>query len=162
MEAYRESPDWTRDLADAARNRYQRGPQYHAEATTRLGYSSHFLEDIGNPMHTGRELDQVVNQWTHSNYENHIDSCWDSKGFKSLIENNNDAFWYTDWKQGAIDLATYSHGYLDTLYTLVYNLGPSWEVKNHDMEIEEIDKVTHNVLLRTAKSTNGLACYVRG
>ena len=53
-------------------------------------------------MHTGYEYQQILNQWTHSNYENHVNSRWYS-GFESLIANNYNYFWYTDWRQGTID-----------------------------------------------------------
>ena len=151
------APQKTRDYVNAAKSYYALGSSYYPQAATYLGYSSHFLEDVGNPMHTGYEYQQILNQWTHSNYENHVNSRWYS-GFESLIANNYNYFWYTDWRQGTIDLSAYSNGYLDSLYTRVYNLGPSWDYTSYDATV---DGITNNVLLRTAKYTNGLARYAK-
>jgi hypothetical protein len=149
------APQQTRDYENTAKSSYDLGPSYYTQAATYLGYSSHFLEDVGNPMHTGYEGQQILNQWTHSNFENHVNSRWNS-GFESLVANNYNYFWYTDWRQGTVDLSVYSNGYLDSLYTRIYNLGPSWNYANPDTTV---DSIANNVILRTAKYTNGLARY---
>ncbi|MDO9324207.1 MAG: hypothetical protein Q7T80_04525 [Methanoregula sp.] len=128
----------------------------YVQAATDLGYASHFLEDVGNPMHTGREWDQYNNQWVHSNYENYIGNHW-YPDFETTVSNNYNYFWYTDWALGTRDLAGYSNGYLDTLYTNVYNKGQNWNLAQDST----IDATSQNMILRTAKYTNGLALYAR-
>jgi len=151
------APNQAQSYVNSAKSYYNLGSSYYTQAATHLGYATHFLEDVGNPMHTGREIDQAANQWTHSNYENHVNARWNNR-FESLVANNYNYFWYVDWRQGTIDLANYSNGYLDTLYMRVYNLGPSWDYTNADTTV---DSISDNVILRTAKFTNGMALYAK-
>lgn len=148
------APQNTYDYVWFAENEYDSGS--YTQAATDLGYASHFIEDVGNPMHTGREWDQYNNQWVHSNYETYVGNHW-YYDFETPVANNNNYFWYTDWAQGTRDLAGYSNGYLDTLYTNVYNKGQNWNLAQDSA----IDSTTQNVILRTAKYTNGLALYAR-
>ena len=134
----------------------------YTDAAINLGYSSHFIEDVGNPMHTGRESDQISNPWVHSNYEGYVGNNWynRSKGasFEDVVQNNNNYYWTTDWSQGTMNLATYSHGYVDTIYTKVYNKGLNWDLSMDDTSIVAI---TQNLIQATATYTNGLALYAR-
>ena len=57
-----------------------------------------------------------------------------------------------------MNLATYSHGYVDTIYTKVYNKGLNWDLSMDDTSIVAI---TQNLIQATATYTNGLALYAR-
>ena len=149
------APGQTLAYITYAKSYYKSGNYY--QAAVNLGYSSHFLEDVGNPMHTGRELDQISNPWVHSNYENYVLNRWYSSNFEYVVQNNYNYYWYTDWSQGTMNLASYSHGYLDTIYTKVYNKGQNWNLAQDS----SIDAITQNVIQATAKYTNGLALYGR-
>ncbi|MDI6718701.1 MAG: hypothetical protein QMD46_03720 [Methanomicrobiales archaeon] len=149
------APIICRDLADEAKSYYSDGERY--EAAKRLGYASHFLTDVGNPMHTGRELEQILWRWCHDNYEAHVNARWNSQ-FESVVANNYDYYWYTDWSAGTRDLAIYSNGYLDTVIGYVYGLGEQWD---YTQPHTTIDNLTNNLILRTAKYANGLARYVK-
>ncbi len=146
----------TADYVSFAESEYDQGSAYYTQAATDLGYASHFLEDVGNPMHTGREWDQYNNIWVHSNYETYVGNQWYS-GFDGVVSGNSNYIYTTDWVQGTKDLAGYSNGYLDTLYTQVYNKGSSWDLAQDS----NVDAITNNAILRTAKYTNGLALYAR-
>lgn len=143
------------DQAEDAKTYYDGGSDYAAAQT--LGYASHFLTDVGNPMHTGRELEQILWSWCHFNYEAHVNARWDAT-FESIVANNNNYYWYTDWSTDTRDLAAYSNGYLDTVIGYVYGLGENWD---YTQSHSSIDSLTNNLILRTAKYTNGLARYVK-
>jgi len=145
----------TQDYVGFAEDYYDSGS--YSQAATNLGYASHFLEDVGNPMHTGMEWEQYNNRWVHDNYEIYVATRWDSSNFEYVVSNNNNYYWYTDWAQGTRDLAGYTNGYLDTIYTKVYNKGQNW---NYAQDTS-IDAISQNVIQRTAKYTNGLALYAR-
>lgn len=149
------APQNTQDYVGFAENYYDSGS--YSQAATNLGYASHFLEDVGNPMHTGREWDQYNNRWVHDNYESYVGTRWYSSDFDYVVKNNNNYYWYTDWAQGTRDLAGYTNGYLDTIYTKVYNKGQNWNLAQDT----SIDAISQNVIQMTAKYTNGLALYAR-
>ncbi|MDD1702517.1 MAG: hypothetical protein LUQ31_06020 [Methanoregula sp.] len=149
------APSQTATYVSAANSQYK--VQYYTQAATNLGYASHFLEDVGNPMHTGKETEQFSNTWVHFNYENYVGNRWYSSNFDYVVKNNNNYYWYTDWSQGTKDLATYSNGYLDTIYTKIYNKGQNWNLAQDS----SIDAISQNLIQATAKYTNGLALYAR-
>jgi len=149
------APQNTLDYVDLAENYYDSGS--YSDAATNLGYASHFIEDVGNPMHTGKEWDQYNNPWVHYNYENYVGNRWNSSNFEYVVANNNNYYLYTDWKQATKDLAGYTNNYLDTIYTKVSNKGQNWDLSQDT----SIDAISQNVLQMTAKYTNGLALYAR-
>ena len=149
------APGQTLAYITTERSYYTANDYYNAAVN--LGYSSHFLEDVGNPMHTGKESEQISNQWVHYNYETYVANRWYSSNFDYTVQSNNNYYWYTDWSQGTKDLASYSHGYLDTIYTKVYNKGQNWNLAQDT----SIDAITQNLIQATAKYTNGLALYGR-
>ena len=151
------APANTKSFVTTARTNYLKGSAYYSTAAANLGYASHFIEDVGNPMHTGREWDQYNNPWVHSNYETYVGNRWYSSNFDYVVSSNNNYYYYTDWDLGTRNLVSYSNGYLDTIYTKIYNKGSSWNLAQDT----SIDAVTQNVLLCTAKYTNGLALYAR-
>ena len=73
------------------------------------------------------------------------------------MKNNNNYYGYSDWSQGTMNLASYSHGYVDTIYTKVYNKGLNWDLTRDT----SIDAITQNLIQATAQYTNGLALYAR-
>ncbi|MDD5142378.1 hypothetical protein [Methanoregula sp.] len=151
------APSQTATYISAANSQYKAGSSYYTQAATSLGYASHFLEDVGNPMHTGKETEQYSNPWVHFNYEAYVGDRWYSSNFDTVVSNNNNYYWYTDWAAGNRALAGYSNGYLDTIYTKVYNKGQNWNLSQDT----SIDAITQNLVLATAKYTNGLALYAR-
>jgi hypothetical protein len=150
------APANTQSFVATANSNYRKGSSYYITAAVNLGYACHFIEDVGNSMHTGREWDQYWNQWVHSNYETYVGNRWFSSNFDYVVSNNNN-YYYTNWNQGTKDLAGYTNGYLDTIYTKVYNKGPNWNLAQDT----SIDAVTQNVILKTTKYTNDLALYAR-
>jgi len=156
------NPDWAtgsapsecKYYANVAKSKYSSGDKY--SAFQNLGYASHFITDVGNPLHTGLESWQAVFSSIHYSYENYISSNWESGyRFKSVIENN----WYyypiSNPEQATKDLATYSHQYDDTVFWTIYNNPNTWQ------NDQNLRKVTENCLLETAKYSLGLIKYVR-
>jgi len=149
------APSETKYYADIAKDKYSSGYKY--SAFQNLGYASHFMTDVGNPLHTGKELGQLISPLIHNAYENYVSNNWETGyNFKSIVDNN----WYyypiNDPEQAAKSLASYSHQYVDTLYIKIYNNPDNFQ---NDPDVKNI---TENCMLETAKWTLGLVKYVRG
>jgi len=155
------APEYTKKYADIAYNDYRNGQT--TDAAENLGYASHFLTDVGNPLHTGMCLQQFADyvlvggdmgKTVHGRYEAYVSRNWDSKFANCL--NTNTCIGNRDWSEGCKELATVSNGYSDTIYTTV-----------HDSTNAELDQnanlksCTYNRVLLTAKYTNGLVKYVK-
>jgi hypothetical protein len=151
------APANTQSFVATAHSNYLQGSAHYSTAAANLGYACHFIEDVGNPMHTGYETQQYSDPWIHSNYETYVGNRWYSSDFDFVVSNNNIAYYDTNWNQQTKDLAGYTNGYLDTIYTKIRNKGPSWDLAQDT----SIDAVTQNVIQKTTKYTNGLALYAR-
>lgn len=126
-------------------------------AFTNLGYSSHYLSDVGNPLHTGRELDQSLNQWVHYDYESYVSGNWTTGyNFKSVINNNNYYYAITDPAQATRNLASSSHSDIDTLFNAIYYYPNTWRTDPN------VKTITDRSLLQTAKYNLGLVKYTTG
>lgn len=140
-----------------ARNFYQLG--YIFNASKHVGYSSHYLTDVGNPLHTGRERDQVFDKIFHPSgddvhtlYEVYVASYWEND-FKSWVMGNQYSYkWNWDGADESTKaVATSSHRFVDTLYTKIYrNRQGFW---NEDDWTREITRVC---LMTSSQYTNGL------
>ncbi len=165
------NPDWgtgsapseTKYYADIAKDKHSNGD--YTSAYTNLGYASHFMTDVGNPLHTGAEFRQVFLsklrfgdiKYIHTAYENYVTDNWNSGYvFKSIVENN----WYyypiSNPEQATKNLASYTHQYADTIVWTIFTNPDTWQ---NDQNIKNI---TENCLLETAKYVLGLVKYVRG
>jgi hypothetical protein len=147
------APSECKSYADAARNGYLGG--YWFSVYENLGYASHFMTNVGNPLHSGAELKQWVFKWVHYAYEDYVTSNWNSGyNFKSVIENN----WYCcpigDVERATKDLVGYSHQYLETLFWNIYSNPDTWQSN------QTVKSITENCLLETARYTLGLVKYV--
>lgn len=141
--------------ASNARTYYNNG-QY-TNAYTNLGYSSHYITDLGNPMHTGKEYEQYQNQWVHTSYESYVANNWETGyNYKDVVQNTGTYYSITNPEQSAKNLASATHSDLDTLYDAVYYHPTTF---GSDPNVIEI---TQRVLEKTAKYNMGLVKYVRG
>jgi hypothetical protein len=140
------------NYGNIAKNAYPSDPY---TAFTNLGYSSHFISDVGNPMHTGYEAEQAIFQWTHSAYEGYVYTNWVSgHNFKQILVQTNYYYPTNDLTAQTIGLAQYSHGNLGTLW---------WEVYNSNGQIQDnvnVMNITDNVLYQTEMRVLGLVRYV--
>ena len=138
---------------------------YYSASYTNLGYASHFMTDVGQPLHTGAEFRQVSLselrfgdiKYIHNAYEDYVTSNWNSGyNFKSIVENN----WYyypiSDPEQATKNLASYTHQYADTILWTIFTNPNTWQSD------QNIKNITENCLLETAKYALGLVKYVRG
>jgi len=157
------APSECKYYANVAKSKYSSGDKY--SAFQNLGYASHFINDVGNPLHTGAELRQIVLsalrfgdlKYIHFAYEGYVSSNWNSGySFKSIVESN----WYyypiIDPEKATKDLATYAHQYADTIVWTIFTNPDTWQ------NDQNLRKITENCLLETAKYSLGLVKYVRG
>jgi PKD repeat protein len=97
--------------------------QDYLSAGANLGYSSHFLEDVGNPLHTGYELEQGYWRWIHDYYEQYVSVYWDD--YYPFVQGNHYQWKFTNFDviapyDSTVDLAEYSNQFVDELYILIY------------------------------------------
>ncbi|WP_407355109.1 hypothetical protein [Methanolobus sp. WCC5] len=140
--------------ASLAKNYYDDGE--YLDVYENLAYASHFLTDLGNPMHTGHELQQINNSWVHYSYENYVKNNWDSGyNFHSTVENTN-TYYVVTTPTSAIQLAQISHADLNDLFDYVYYNRYTFG------DMPEVVSLTNDLLARTTKYNTGLVKYVRG
>ncbi|NLN43552.1 MAG: hypothetical protein GX152_05065 [Methanosarcina sp.] len=122
-----------------------------------LGYATHYMSDLGNPMHTGCEVDQYQNQWVHTSYESYVYNNWDTgQKYGDVVNATNTYYTITNPKQSAENLASSTHPDVDTLYKLVY-YNPTTFGSNPD-----VIAITMYGLREATKYNKGLVNYVRG
>ena len=134
----------------------------------KFGWADHYLTDVGNPLHTGREIDQITDKElgpfdTHAKYEvDYVDAYWkttDSSGygnFGNLVKDNDVYYPMTDPTQSIENLATFSHVYVDTLYYRIRNNPDGFKSD------PTINRITQNCIRASARYTDGFAFYLRG
>lgn len=134
---------------------YYDGGQLSA-AYTELGYASHYLIDVGNPLHTGMVTNQTLHQWVHYDYEDYVAANWKNNyNFESVVSNNNNYYSISDPEDAAQDLAEYSNAYLSSLWMQIYYNENTWESST------TVKSITESVLLKSAKYNIGLVRYMR-
>jgi len=124
-----------------------------------LGWSGHFITDVGNPLHTGKEAEQALNEWVHYDYESYVEDNWvnevdPSLSFKAVIDNN--WVYHTVYSPDVTTrlLAGFSKDYEDTIFwTIYFNPDGFYSDPN-------IRSATEACLLSTAQDTLGLVKYV--
>lgn len=142
-------------FADSAKTNFNNGAYYTAYEN--LGYASHYMSDLGNPMHTGLGSLQYLHQELHTNYESYVYNQWDT-GYKynDTVKNTNSFYTVTDPEQAAKNLASLSRSDLVTLYNELY-----YHPTDFGLQPEVID-ITRRVLAETTKYNIGLVKYVKG
>jgi hypothetical protein len=152
------APEETKTYANKAKkakNYYSSG-KYNL-AFENLGYASHFLTDVGNPLHTGAELRQAVFSNVHYAYEGYVSSNWNSGyKFRNVVSGVPVHHYVpiTDPEKATKDLASHSHLYADTLF---------WEIILHKdtwQSSPTVKAITENCLQETARYTLGLVKFV--
>ena len=123
-----------------------------------LGISSHYLSDVGNPMHTDGEIPQAFDSASHYAYETYVMNNWAS-GFKfrDIVSSNTASISVTDPSTTTKNLASYSNQYYDTLWTQVTK-DPTQATLNKNSDVWYI---TTQVIRHTAKYNRGLAAYIK-
>jgi len=152
------APDACQINADNAREAYQ-NQDYHA-ASESLAFASHFLTDVGNPMHTGLEIDQArdkkFGEWdTHGEFEGYTVLYWDDPQHNFNQTISNDWYYYGVGNpyRTTKNLAKYTHEYLPTLYQNTNKPGYTRNML--------VIALTQKSLLTTARNTRGLVWYLK-
>jgi hypothetical protein len=136
-----------------------------------LGYSSHFMEDLGNPMHTGNGFDQYV--WKnlrldiHKIYEDYVNENWTADSayyFEQYALNENNRYTINSPRDSAIELASTSYSKENELYLLIIN-SMFYDKKTHEYSFDlstqpRIRDITQERITETTKYMNGLVDYV--
>jgi PKD repeat protein len=173
------APLYADDYARISRDKYTANPN-DPDAAVTLGWSSHFLTDVSNPMHTGKEYEQIWDKlyspyFTHGQYEdfvftysNHTVTYSDEFSGNSYTYNelsrNDEKMYYpiTDPKVATQNLARFSHAYLDTLYYRVQNLPPKKDAGGHNIpgtgfqKDRTVIRITYNCIKAATRYTGGL------
>jgi hypothetical protein len=150
-----QAPKDCQKYADAAIN--MKSQALFLESQKQLGYSSHFLSDVGNPLHAGKALEQLADLGVlHNQYELYVAKNWAGSGtydFGAPVQENE--FWYSIGSPDKTtkNLARYSNGYIDVL----------WGHLKQDKEIQDdetVTKITRKCLLQTVRNDVGLIKFV--
>ena len=132
-----------------------------------LAHASHFLEDLGNPLHTGAFYQvgsEIFQIHAHSAYENYVKDNWDTdwpgtvRPFSDYVEQTTEVLWNSDPLHSGVSLAVDSSKDSDALIRYIYvNF-----IENGDFNLAEdsdIRDITIKNLIETRKYTNGLITY---
>jgi hypothetical protein len=146
--------------AEMARGYYHAGD--YEKAGAHIAYSSHYLTDTGNPMHTGMEVEQAwdkkVEGWdTHGKYEEYVGLKWDNPPYQFNQTITRDLNWYeiTNPERTTKNLARYSNAYLNPIYIKMKS-----NKENFDLD-PMIARMTDRCLIASARNTRGLVWYLR-
>jgi hypothetical protein len=136
-----------------------------------LGYSSHFMEDLGNPMHTGNGFDQYAFKNAkldiHTIYEDYVNENWilgTAYYFEQYAMNENNRYTINSPRDSAIELASVSYSKENELYLLIIN-SMFYDKKTHEISFDlstqpRIRDITQERITETTKYANGLVDYV--
>lgn len=129
-----------------AKNNY---PLNKNSAYTYFGSASHYIADIGNPMHTDGPVQQYLNQPVHGAYEKHVSDSWSAgHWYSNIVNNNNQKYTVSNPGTSTQNLATYSTQFYSNLWNQV-SANPT------------PDALYQNTILQTAKYNLGLAYYIK-
>jgi hypothetical protein len=127
-----------------------------------LAYASHFLEDLGNPLHTGavpgQGIPELLGYRIHDAYENYVNDNWNT--FKGDVEGATRTLWNSNPMQSGISLATDSSMNSEPLVWKIYrnfilNGGSFANIAADD----GIRDITRTSLVETKQYVNGLVRY---
>lgn len=143
------------NLANNAKDYYDNSQ--FTSAYQHLGYATHYMSDLGNPMHTGCEYEQYQNQWVHTSYESYVYNNWSTgQKYGDVVNATNTYYTITDPEQSAENLASSTHSDVETLYEIVY-YNPTTFGSNSN-----VIAITKDGLREATKYNKGLVNYVRG
>ncbi|HVN65255.1 MAG TPA: hypothetical protein VMT31_01425, partial [Methanomicrobiales archaeon] len=130
-----------------------------------LAHASHFLADIGNPLHTGEAINQIADLgMVHHAYEDYVKKNWNTlllgadRSFSDYVTGTTDIRWNSDPLQSGRRLAGDSTLSSDALYRYIYRT-----FIRYDRFLPEADPriadITIKSLVETKQYTNGLVTY---
>lgn len=148
------------ESANQAKESYRIGQQN--DAFRLLGYSSHFLSDVGNPMHTGAEYEQITS-WLgndiHGAYEAFVNDNW-ATIFEPSVKNAGAAIFASSPSESTKNLATYSNSYLNEL---LIRIPLDFLLNQNKFDLskdQKIISITKDCLSMTTRYNRGLVRYV--
>lgn len=160
------APGKCSSYATQARTDY-RNKDYE-NAFKNLGIASHYLSDVGQPMHSGGELgslkDYLVN-WNsddyHIQYETYVDNNWeDGHEFGKHVTQNTEIKSVTDPSSAVKSMAEYSNDYSSKLWDEIY-AHPDFNDPDSADDTTYIQYITIIMNKEAAKYNAGLAKYLK-
>jgi beta propeller repeat protein len=144
----------------------------HEKSAEALGYSSHFLTDVGNPMHTGMEFEQFWDRKikgcdVHTEYENWTTNNWRTGSqFYNTVAVNGNFYRMNNPQRTTINVARYSHGYLGFVFNAFESGSDSGSCSPRLWEVDKgvnltLRSLTEKTVLIIARNANGLVEYVK-
>ena len=146
------APNRCTNFALIAKNNYASNKNL---AFYNLGLASHYISDVGNPMHTAGEWNQYWNSQPHLAFESYVSSNWNTGyNYKSIVSSNTATQTVTYPATATSTLASFSHQYFDTLWSEII-ANPTGFGSDIDVRF-----ITTRVIRETAKYNRGLATYI--
>lgn len=146
------APNRCTNFALIARNNYASNKNL---AFYNLGLASHYISDVGNPMHTAGEWNQYWNSQPHLAFESYVSSNWNTAyNYKSIVSSNTATQTVTNPATATSNLASFSRQYFDTLWSEII-ANPTGFGSDIDVRY-----VTTKMIRETAKYNRGLATYI--
>jgi hypothetical protein len=128
-----------------------------------IGWASHYLVDLSNPLHTGESSSQIAQYLLGNNihymYENYVNANWDSGYEYSETLNNVNSYYQiedNDLEDVADSLAAYTHDYSGTLFDIIYYYPEDFESN------QTVIAITDDCLMEGMRYNIGFAKYIRG
>jgi hypothetical protein len=112
------APSNCQNYINKARDCYKNGD--YLNAYYNLGIASHFMSDVGNPMHTGNERNQYDHQWVHYAYEDYVFKNWDTGYNYKIYCSTWSGYTTTNPKNSVIELSKKTNPYVYTLFDKIY------------------------------------------
>ena len=131
------------------------------QAFQSLGHASHYLTDVGNPLHTSAALfsNPVLGVgnigFVHNYYEIFVSDHW--QDYSKYIEQTTERKRVNNPSLSTIKLAEYSHA---RSHKLIYRVFLDTLMNKPRENDQRIHQITKECLIETTKYTNGLVDYV--
>ncbi len=140
----------------------------YTNAFKNLGIASHYLSDVGQPMHSGGEsgsLKDYLLNWNgnyyHYRYEKYVDNNWiNGHNFGKYVTRNTQVKTVTDPAAAVRSMAQYSNAYSTKLWAEIY-AHPNFDKSGNADDTTYIQYVTIIMNQEAAKYNAGLAKYMK-
>ena len=136
-----------------------------AKANRHLAYASHYLADLGQPLHTGMEFEQIAYPSVHHNYEGAVLSAFRNC---SIAPDSGTYSLYNCLEDEVANLGNFydcnvpaGHAMSLAYYATQYRSQVFYDTFNHPNDpLDYLMGVTENVVTRTEKYVMGLVAYL--
>lgn len=144
-----DAPSFAESYLDTAESSHDSGDI--SQACKETAWASHYIIDVGQPLHTGAEIEQLPpDDWVHDEYEDYIAVNWDSGyHFRDDVMDSGSHYQIIDPNQAVRDLAQWSNQHCYTVFDAIYNYPNTWG------SIGNIIELTRNCLVKSSQYNKG-------